>query len=56
MDGGFAQIFEQVVSIIVKKLSNKNFVASRYFKMRNTSLPVDVRCLKTSLLKLPNIG
>ena len=53
MGGGFAQIFEQVVSIIVKKLSNTNFVASRYFKMRNTSLPVDVHCLKTSLLKLP---
>ena len=48
--GGFAQIFEQVVSIIVKKLSNTNFVASRHFKMRNTSLPVDVRCLKKSLI------
>jgi len=38
-----------------KELSNTNFVASRYFKMKNTS-PVDVRRSKTTLPKLPNDG
>ena len=52
-DGGFAQIFSQIASIIVKKLRNSNFISSRNVKRENTSLPVDVRPSKTSLLKLP---
>ena len=53
-DGGFAQIFSQIASITVKKLGNTNFISSRHVKRENTSLPVDVRRSKTSLLKLPN--
>ena len=49
-----AQIFSQIASITVKKLRNTNFISSRYVKRKNTSLPVDVRRSKTSLLKLPN--
>ena len=52
-DGGFAQIFSQIASITVKKLRNTNFISSRHVKGENTSLPVDVRRSKTSLLKLP---
>ena len=52
-DGGFAQIFSQIASITVKKLRNTNFISSRHVKRENTSLPVDVRCSKTWLLKLP---
>ena len=52
-DGGFAQIFSQIASIKVKKLRNTNFISSRHVKRENTSLPVDVRRSKTSLLKLP---
>ena len=54
-DGGFAQIFSQIASIKVKKLRNTNFISSRHVKRENTSLPVDVRRSKTSLLKLPTI-
>ena len=32
---------------------NTNFISSRHVKRENTSLPVDVRRSKTSLLKLP---
>ena len=49
LDSGFGQI----VSIIVKTLKNTNLVASSCFKMKKTSLPVDVRRSKTPLLKLP---
>ena len=52
-DGVFAQIFSQIASITVKKLRNTNFISSRHVKRENTSLPVDVRRSKTSLLKLP---
>ena len=55
-DGGFAQIFSQIASIIVKKLRNTNFISSRHVKRENTSLPVDVRRSKTSLLKLPTVS
>ena len=55
-DGGFAQIFSQIASITVKKLRNTNFISSRHVKRENTSLPVDVRRSKTSLLKLPIVG
>ena len=53
-DGGFAQILSQIASITVKKVRNTNFISSRHVKRENTSLPVDVRRSKTSLLKLPN--
>ena len=50
---GFAQIFSQIVSIRVKKLSNTNYITSRHITREKFSLPVDVHCSKTSLLKLP---
>ena len=53
LDSGFAQILGQLVSIIVKTLRNTNLGASRCFKMKKTSLPVDMRRSKTPLLKLP---
>ena len=46
LDGGFAQIFEQIVSLTVKTLRNTNLVASRCFKMKKTSLPVEAVVLK----------
>ena len=55
-DGVFAQIFSQIASITVKKLKNTNFISSRHVKRENTSLPVDVRHSKTSLLKLSNVS
>ena len=55
LDRGFAQMFGQIVSIIVKTLRNTNLGASRCFKMKKTSLPVDVRRSKMPLLKLPNM-
>ena len=48
LDDGFAQIFNQIVSIRVKKLSNTNFISSRHIKREKSSLPVDVRRSKTS--------
>ena len=51
LDGGFAPIFRQIVPMIVKTLRNTNLVWSRCFKMKKTSLPVDVRRLKMNLLK-----
>ena len=38
-------MFAQIVSIVIKTLRNTNLVASRYFKMKKTSLPVDVHRL-----------
>ena len=55
LDSGFAHFLGQLVSIIVKTLRNTNLGASRCFKMKKTSLPVDVRRSKTLLLKLPNL-
>ena len=49
----FEQTFGQIVSKIVKTLSNTNLVALRHTKREKGSLPVDVRQSKTSLLKLP---
>ena len=46
LDGGFAQIFGPIVSLIVKKLRNKNLVASRCFKMKKIPLPVEAVVLK----------
>ena len=51
----FEQILGQIVSLRVKTLSNINLVASRHIKRDKSSPPVDVRCLKTLLLKLPNL-
>ena len=45
LDSGFAHLF--------KTLRNTNLGASRCFKMKKTSLSVDVRRSKTPLLKLP---
>ena len=53
-DGGFAQILSQIASITVKKLRSTNFISSRHVKRENTSLPVDVRRSKTSLLSSDN--
>jgi len=53
LDGGFAKIFSQIVSIRAKKLSNTNFTSSRHIKRENAPLPVDVLRSKTFLLKLP---
>ena len=50
LDSGFAYLLGQLVSIIVKTLRNTNLGASRCFKMKKTSLPVDVRRSKTLLL------
>ena len=44
---GFAQMFGQIVSITVKTLRNTNLAASRCFKMKETSFPVDVRRLRS---------
>ena len=52
LSGIFAQIFGQIVSIIRKRLRNTNLVLSIYFKTKKISLPVDLRRLKTPLLKL----
>ena len=49
----FEQTFRQIASIRIKNLSHTNLVASRYFKEKNSSLPVEVRCSKTLLLELP---
>ena len=54
LDSGFAHLLGQLVSIIAKTLRNTNLGASTCFKMKKTSLPVDVRRSKTPLLKLPN--
>ena len=42
LSGGLAQIFSQIVSIRVKKQSNKNFI-SRHIEREKASLPVDIR-------------
>ena len=52
-DRNMEQILGQIVSIKVKTLSNKNLVASWHIKREKSSLPVDVRRSKTSLLKFP---
>ena len=51
----FEQILGQIASLRVKTLSNTNLVASRHIKRDKGSPPVDVRFLKTLLLKLPNL-
>ena len=48
LDSGFPLFFFlQIVAIIVKTLRNTNLAASRCFKMKKTSLPLDVRRSKT---------
>ena len=53
LSAGFAEIFSQIFSIKVKKLSNTNFISSRHVKREKASLAVDVRRSRTLLLKLP---
>ena len=53
VDSGFGQIFGQIVSIVLKTLKNTNLVASRCFKMKKTSLPVDVRRSKNAFAYAP---
>ena len=43
-----------IIFIREKKVNNPNLYASRHIKMEKASLPVNVRRLKTSLVKLPN--
>ena len=48
----FVQMFGQVASVRVKKLSNRRLVASRHIERpEKASLPVDVRRSKTLLLQ-----
>ena len=54
LGAGLVETLGYIVFIREKKLSNTNFLASRYIVRKKTSLPVDVRRSKTSLLKLPN--
>ena len=53
LDCDMEQILGQIVSIRVKTLSNTNLVTSWHIKKEKSSLPVDVRRSKTSLLKFP---
>ena len=55
LGSGLVQTLGQIVFIREKKLSNTNLLESRHIKEKKTSLPVDVRRSKTSLLKLPNV-
>ena len=55
LGGDFEQNFRQIFSIRVKTLSDRNLVASRNIKTEKGSLLVDMRRLKTSLLKLPTL-
>jgi len=48
LDDSFAQISSQIVSIIVKKLSNTYFLSSRHIEREKASLPVDVRRSKNA--------
>ena len=48
LDVGFAQIFSQIVSIGVKKLSSTNYISSRHIKRKKALLPVDVPSLKNA--------
>ena len=43
MDRDFEQVFQQIISIRVKTLSNTNLAASGHIKREKNSLPVDVR-------------
>ena len=44
LGSGLAQIFRQIVSIIVKTLSNKNVIALRQIKGEKFSFPVQKSC------------
>ena len=47
LDSGFPLFFVQIVAVIVKTLKNTNLVASMCFKIKKTSLPLDLRRSKT---------
>ena len=51
MQSGFAQIFQQIVSVRVETLNNTNLVASSSIIRKKASPPVDVRRSKTSFVK-----
>ena len=56
LDGGFAQIFEQISVYNSKDTWKYKFRSiEACFKMKRTSLPVDMHFSKTPLVKLPNI-
>ena len=46
LDGGFAQIFGQIVSLTVKTFRNAYLVVSTCFTMKKISLPVEAVVLK----------
>ena len=50
----FVQIFWHTLATRVKALKKTKLVASRHIEREKASLPVDVRCSETPLLKLPN--
>ena len=49
----FEQILGQIVSLRVNTLSNTNLIVPRHIKREKSSLLIDERRSKTSLLKLP---
>ena len=51
LGGGFAQIFEQIVSIRVMTLINKNVMASRLIKREKAMLPLKTLHKMLQLLK-----
>ena len=53
LGSSFAQMFGQIFSTRVKKLSNTNLVSSRNSKIKKTSLPVDMRRSKTPVFYAP---
>ena len=55
LGSGLVETLRYIVFIREKTLSNTNLLASRHIIRGSASLPVDVRRLKTSLLKLPNV-
>ena len=56
LGSGFAQIFEEIVSIGVKTLSSTNVAASRPVKGENALLPVAVRRSKTAFGSSHNLS
>ena len=53
MSRNFEQILGQIVSLRVNILSNTNLIVPRHIKREKSSLLIDERRSKTSLLKLP---
>ena len=53
LGSGLVETLRSIVFIRETKFSNTNLFASRHIKRDKASLPVDVRCSKTSSLKVP---